>query len=509
MAQFTLPANSKIKPGKRPRRRRRREERQEVRDLPLRPEHRREPARRHVRRRHGQLRADGSRRADQDQERDRSDADVPPLVPRGHLRLVRDEHRRQEHARVPEADRGRAGARSRSIRCRTCRSSRTSCRISRTFYAQYAAVKPWLESNTPPPPDRERLQSKEDQEKINTPSACILCACCSTSCPSYWWNSRSVPRSGGAAAGLSLDRRQPRRDDGRAARSARGRVPAVSLPHDPELHAGVPEGSEPGQGDRRDQEDDRRAPALAFEPRRAMRSDVARLQVALPARDARARRRAGSRSSTAEGRRRSTTPISPASRRFSSCRIPSCSPTLLGRSAPADADIAALIERIRASHRPYVLSRRASCCVWWLALHGLLLGARDARRRAVAAERARAARRRSCTRVVRRPPPTPTARPGGRDGSCRVAGARGVDGLVLGPRSRLAGSGSGCRLRGRAAPLDILLLVDQLDDAQLAHAAGRARRGRAPGTACLRRAGRRSAGGSALESSRAVLPHGT
>jgi succinate dehydrogenase / fumarate reductase iron-sulfur subunit len=57
------------------------------------------------------------------------------------------------------------------------------------FYAQYASMKPWLESRTPPPPDSERLQSKEDQEKINEPSACILCACCSTSCPSYWWNS--------------------------------------------------------------------------------------------------------------------------------------------------------------------------------------------------------------------------------------------------------------------------------------------------------------------------------
>ncbi len=57
------------------------------------------------------------------------------------------------------------------------------------FYAQYASVKPWLETQTPPPPDRERLQSKEDQEKINSPSACILCACCSTACPSYWWNS--------------------------------------------------------------------------------------------------------------------------------------------------------------------------------------------------------------------------------------------------------------------------------------------------------------------------------
>jgi succinate dehydrogenase / fumarate reductase iron-sulfur subunit len=57
------------------------------------------------------------------------------------------------------------------------------------FYAQYAAVKPWLTSRSPAPPDRERHQSKEDQEKIDRPSACILCACCSTSCPSYWWNS--------------------------------------------------------------------------------------------------------------------------------------------------------------------------------------------------------------------------------------------------------------------------------------------------------------------------------
>jgi succinate dehydrogenase / fumarate reductase, iron-sulfur subunit len=57
------------------------------------------------------------------------------------------------------------------------------------FYAQYASIKPWLQARTPPPPDGERLQSKEDQEKVDRPSACILCACCSTSCPSYWWNS--------------------------------------------------------------------------------------------------------------------------------------------------------------------------------------------------------------------------------------------------------------------------------------------------------------------------------
>ena len=57
------------------------------------------------------------------------------------------------------------------------------------FYAQYASIKPWIETQTPPPPDKERLQSIEDREKLDGLYECILCACCSTSCPSYWWNS--------------------------------------------------------------------------------------------------------------------------------------------------------------------------------------------------------------------------------------------------------------------------------------------------------------------------------
>jgi len=57
------------------------------------------------------------------------------------------------------------------------------------FYAQYASIKPWIETQSAPPPDRERLQSKEDREKLDGLYECILCACCSTSCPSYWWNS--------------------------------------------------------------------------------------------------------------------------------------------------------------------------------------------------------------------------------------------------------------------------------------------------------------------------------
>ncbi|RKZ67339.1 MAG: succinate dehydrogenase iron-sulfur subunit [Gammaproteobacteria bacterium] len=57
------------------------------------------------------------------------------------------------------------------------------------FYAQYASIKPWIQTQTPPPPDKERLQSKDDRKKIDGLYECILCACCSTSCPSYWWNS--------------------------------------------------------------------------------------------------------------------------------------------------------------------------------------------------------------------------------------------------------------------------------------------------------------------------------
>ncbi len=55
------------------------------------------------------------------------------------------------------------------------------------FYAQYASIKPWLQTDTPPP-TRERLQTKEDRTQLDGLYECILCACCSTSCPSYWWS---------------------------------------------------------------------------------------------------------------------------------------------------------------------------------------------------------------------------------------------------------------------------------------------------------------------------------
>jgi succinate dehydrogenase / fumarate reductase iron-sulfur subunit len=56
-----------------------------------------------------------------------------------------------------------------------------------TFYAQHRSIEPWLKT-TSPAPKTEWLQSRGDREKLDGLYECILCACCSTSCPSYWWN---------------------------------------------------------------------------------------------------------------------------------------------------------------------------------------------------------------------------------------------------------------------------------------------------------------------------------
>lgn len=56
------------------------------------------------------------------------------------------------------------------------------------FYTQYEKIKPYLLNNGKKPPAREHLQQPEQREKLDGLYECILCACCSTSCPSFWWN---------------------------------------------------------------------------------------------------------------------------------------------------------------------------------------------------------------------------------------------------------------------------------------------------------------------------------
>ncbi len=57
-----------------------------------------------------------------------------------------------------------------------------------TLYKQYESIEPWLKNNSQTEKGKEIYQSKEEREKLDGYYECIMCACCSTSCPSYWWN---------------------------------------------------------------------------------------------------------------------------------------------------------------------------------------------------------------------------------------------------------------------------------------------------------------------------------
>lgn len=128
-------------------------------------------------------------------------------------------------------------------------------------YEQYHSIKPWLQKKSKPPANdpyvTENLQSPQDRAKLDGLYECILCNCCSTSCPSYWWNPdkylgpmgrayspSSSPSS--ASTGLSLDCGFSRRDDGRKASRSGRRVQIVSLPCHHELHPQLPQESQSG-----------------------------------------------------------------------------------------------------------------------------------------------------------------------------------------------------------------------------------------------------------------------
>ena len=143
-------------------------------------------------------------------------------------------------------------------------------------YAQYALIQPWLKTASPAP-SRERLQSpggpRQARRALRVHPVLLLL----DQLPELLVERRQVPRPGDPAPGLSLARRQPRRSDRRAARPARGPVPPLSLPHDHELRERLPQGPQPGQGDRRDQEADRRTGRVSddhVERRRRSLEDV-------------------------------------------------------------------------------------------------------------------------------------------------------------------------------------------------------------------------------------------
>jgi succinate dehydrogenase / fumarate reductase, iron-sulfur subunit len=147
------------------------------------------------------------------------------------------------------------------------------------FYAQHAAIQPWLKT-TSPTPQKEWKQSHEDRQKLDGLYECILCACCSTACPSYWWNSE---RFLGPAALLQANRwLKDSRDEATGERLDNLEDPfrlyrchtimncAKACPKSlnpakahHELRQGLPEEPQPRQGDRRDQAHDGRAAGVS------------------------------------------------------------------------------------------------------------------------------------------------------------------------------------------------------------------------------------------------------
>ena len=102
------------------------------------------------------------------------------------MRLVRDEHRRHQYAGLHQVHRRREGRRQDLPAAAHAGGEGPGARPDRP-YAQFASIEPWLKTTTQPP-TRERLQSPEERAKLDGLWECILCFCCSTSCPSYWWN---------------------------------------------------------------------------------------------------------------------------------------------------------------------------------------------------------------------------------------------------------------------------------------------------------------------------------
>ena len=129
------------------------------------------------------------------------------------------------------------------------------------FYAQHRSIEPWLKTVTPAPPGRMAAVARRPREARRPlrvhPVRLLLHVV-----PVLLVERRPLPRPGGPAAGLSLAHRLARRRHGRAARQSRGPVPALPLPHHHELRQDLPQGPEPGQGHRRDQEDDGGAAGL-------------------------------------------------------------------------------------------------------------------------------------------------------------------------------------------------------------------------------------------------------
>ena len=184
-------------------------------DLPLRPGGRRQPAASTPFEIDlAECGPDGPGRADQDQERGRQRADLPPLLPRGHLRLLRDEHRRPQHAGLHPGDRRHRRATVTIYPLPHMAVIKDLVVDFTPFWAQYEWIQPWLQTEGPPP-EKERLQSPGGPRPAGRPLRVHPLRLLHDRLPVLLVERRPVPGPGGPAPGLSL-----------AGRSAATRPPA-------------------------------------------------------------------------------------------------------------------------------------------------------------------------------------------------------------------------------------------------------------------------------------------
>ena len=192
------------------------------------------------------LRPDGARRADQDQERDRPDADLPPLLPRGHLRLLRDEHRRAEHARLHHGDR-------RDARATVKIYPLPHMPVIKDLVPDLTQLLRAVRLDQALAADRDaaaREGAAADARRTARSSTGFTSASCAPAAR------RRARATGGTATATSARRSCSQayrwlidsRDEttGERLDELRGPVPPLSLPHDHELRQGLPEGPEPG-----------------------------------------------------------------------------------------------------------------------------------------------------------------------------------------------------------------------------------------------------------------------
>ena len=119
------------------------------------------------------------------------------------------------------------------------------------FYNQYKSIEPWLKrKDVKGQGEKEYFQSREDRAKLDGMYECILCACCMTSCPSYWWNPEYY--LGPAVLMQAYRWIADSRDQFTEERFGMGQRhhEAVPLPWHHELHQLLPKGSRPSQGHR-------------------------------------------------------------------------------------------------------------------------------------------------------------------------------------------------------------------------------------------------------------------